>query len=318
MMLNPILEKDLKTKMRGWRMPVLLSLYLAFLGFVLYLFFLGNDLIYNRYGYSTFNPRTAVDTYNVIAVFQFSLLALIVPALTATAISGERERQTLDLMLCSGISTLSIVMGKLLVSIANIMLLVVASLPILGVVFLFGGIGIGEVLLLLLYYIITALMAASLGIFLSTLFRRNVTAIIASYICFAALAIGPVIALFIWGAFFLSRQGANAELTYAILAKILFPSPGFGFISFLAGGRNDMVGLGALFQEINRLAERETSLLRYFKPWMINSIFNIVFSCILIYLSAWKLEPVKRRRKNKREGHGKGEERGRIEERGIA
>lgn len=301
MVLNPILEKDLKTKIRGWRMPVLLSLYLAFLGGVLYLFFLSNNLIYGVMGYSVFNPRIAVNAYNLIAFFQFSLLALIVPAITSTAISGERERQTLDLMLCSGISTLSIIMGKLLVSIAYIMLLVVASLPILGVVFLFGGIGLGEVLLLLLYYIITALMAASLGIFLSTLFRRNITAIIASYICFAALAIGPVIALFIWGALFYSRQNTSAELTYAILAKFLFPSPGFGFISFLTGGRSSMLGISSLFDEINILAEREPGLLRHFKPWMINSIFNIVFSCILISLSAWKLNPVKRRRRKKKQ-----------------
>ncbi|NMB97733.1 MAG: ABC transporter permease subunit [Clostridiaceae bacterium] len=295
MMLNPILEKDLKTKMRGWRTFILLSLYLIFLGGVLYLYFLSNNLMFDVYGYSTFNPRIAVNAYNVIALFQFSLLALIVPALTATAISGERERQTLDLLLCSGISTLSIVIGKLLVSIANIMLLVVASLPILGIVFLFGGIGLGEVLLMFLYYIITALMAASLGIFLSTIFRKNVTAIIASYVCFAILAIGPVITLFIWAAFF--GRNYSGEVTYGLIAKFLFPSPGFGFISFLTGGRSSMLGFGSLFNEINNFIEREPGWLRYFQPWMLNSIFNILFSCILIYLSAWKLNPIKKRRK---------------------
>ncbi|HHV97764.1 MAG TPA: ABC transporter permease subunit [Clostridiaceae bacterium] len=295
MMLNPILEKDLKTKMRSWRTFVLLSLYLAFLGGVLYLYFLSNNIMFDIYGYSTFNPRIAVNAYNVIAMFQFSLLALIVPALTSTAISGERERQTLDLLLCSGISTLSIIMGKLLVSVANIMLLVVASLPILGMVFLFGGISFWEVLLMFLYYIITAFMAASLGIFLSVTFRKNVTAIIASYICFAILAVGPVIALFIWGVFF--GRNYSGEITYGFIAKFLFPSPGFGFISFLAGGHSSMFGFGSLVNEINNFIERDPSWLRHFKPWMLNSIFNIVFSCFLIYLSAWKLNPIKKRKR---------------------
>jgi len=218
-----------------------------------------------------------------------------VPALTATAISGERERQTLDLMLCSDISTLSIILGKLVVSIANIMLLVVASLPILGMVFLFGGITFGEVMLMFLYYIITALMAASLGIFLSTLFRKNVTAIIASYICLGILAIGPVIALFIWAVFF--ERNHNGEVTYSLIAAFLFPSPGFGFISFLTGGQNSMLGIGSIFGEIENLVQQETSWLRYFKPWMINGMFNIGFSGILIYLSAWKLKPMKRKKK---------------------
>ena len=297
MMLNPIIEKDLKTKMRGWRLPVLLSLYLLFLGFVLFLFFLSNNQLFNRHGYSTFNPRIAVNAYNLIAFFQLMLLALIVPAITATAISGERERQTLDLMLCSGISTFSIILGKLVVSIINIMLLVVASLPILGVVFLFGGISIGEVLLMFIYYIITAMMAASVGIFLSTIFRKNVTAIIASYICLGILAVGPAIALLIWLMFY--ERTYSGQFTYGMLAKFMFPSPGFGFASFMTGGESSIFSIGSVFSEIHNLIERETGWIRYFKPWMMNGLFNIALSIILIFLSAWKLNPVKRRKQRK-------------------
>lgn len=295
MMLNPIIEKDLKTKMRGWRTPVLLSLYLLFLAAVLYIFFLANDQMSGRYGYSSFNPRIAVNAYNVIALFQFALLMLIVPALTATAISGERERQTLDLMLCSDISVWSVVMGKLVVSIAHIMFLVIASLPVLGMVFLFGGITFGEIMLLFLFYIMTALMTASLGIFLSTLFKRNVTAIITTYICLGLLGLGPVIALFIWGIFY---QRGNVQLTYNVIARFMFPTPVFGFVSFMTGGQSSV--LGGIFSEIQNLADRETGWLRYFKPWMINGLFNLVFSGILISLSAWKLKPVKKMKRKSR------------------
>lgn len=297
MMLNPILEKDMKTKMRGWRMPVLLSLYLLLLGLVLFLFFVANNQMFDNYGYSTFSPRIAVNAYNTIAVFQFALLMFIVPALTATAISGERERQTLDLMLCSDISTWSIIRGKLVVSIAHVMLLVFASLPVLGMVFLFGGITFGEMMLLFLFYIVTAMMVASMGIFMSTLFRKNVTSIIATYIGLGILGIGPAIAAFIWTVFY--GRYNNAELTYGMLAAFMFPSPGFGFTSFISGGRNsgfDMF-IFNMFNEIQELADRETGWIRYFKPWMINALFDVVFSGILIWFSAWKLKPVKKRRK---------------------
>lgn len=296
MMLNPILEKDLKTKMRGWRTPVLLSLYLLFLAAVLFLFFVTNNQMFNQYGYSNFNPRIAVNAYNVIAVFQFALLMLIVPALTATAISGERERQTLDLMLCSDISTWSVIMGKLVVSISHIMFLVVASLPVLGMVFLFGGITFGEIMLLFLFYVITALMVASLGIFLSTIFRKNVTAIITSYICLGVLGLGPVIAVYIWAMFF--ERNYNGQPTYSMIAAFMFPSPVFGFTSFMTSGQNSV--FGSIFSEIQNLVDRDIGWLRYFKPWMINGLFNIIFSGILICLSAWNLKPVKRRRKVKK------------------
>ncbi len=296
-MLNPIIEKDLKTKMRGWRTPILLSLYLLFLALVLMMFFVSNNQSYTRYGYSTFNPRIAVNAYSIIAVFQFALLMLIVPALTSTAISGERERQTLDLMLCSDISTWSVIMGKLVVSIAHIMFLVVASLPILGMVFLFGGITLGEILLMFLFYVITALMVASLGIFLSTLFKKNVTAIISGYICLGLLGIGPIIAFFVWTVFY--QRSGSGQISYGTIAAFLFPSPAFGFTSFMSGGQYSI--FGGLFYEIQNLASAETGILRYLQPWMINAAFDIVFSAILICLSAWKLNPVKRIGKNKKE-----------------
>lgn len=298
MMLNPILEKDIKTKMRGWRTPILLSLYVLLLGLVLLMFFISNNQMVNNYGYSTFNPRIAVNAYNTIAVFQFGLLMFIVPALTATAISGERERQTLDLMLCSDISTWSVIAGKLVVSIAHIMLLVVASIPVLGMVFLFGGITFGEMMLMFLFYIITALMVASMGIFFSTLFRKNVTSIIATYIGLGILGIGPVIAVIIWGMFY--GRYNSVEPTYGMLAAFMFPSPAFGFTSFISGGRGSMSGVISGFGEIQRLADREPGWIRYVKPWMINALFNLVLSGILIWFSAWKLKPVKRRGKRKR------------------
>jgi len=296
MMLNPIIEKDIKTKMRGWRTPALLSVYLLFLTGVLYLFFLVNDMVFGRYGTASFTPRVAVNAYNVIAWFQFGLLMLIVPALTSTAISGERERQTLDLLLCSDISPWSIVVGKVVVSIAHIMFLVVASLPVLGMVFMFGGISFGEILLLFLFYVLTALMAASLGVFLSTVFKRNVTAIITTYICLGILAVGPLIALFIWALFYESRS--SAPLTYSMISAILFPSPFFGFTSFMTGGRAS--DLGILFTDLQNLAAADTGFIRHFKPWMINGFFDIVFSGIMIWLSAIKLVPVKRVKQKRR------------------
>jgi ABC-2 type transport system permease protein len=294
MMLNPILEKDIRTKMRGWRTPVLMSVYTLLLGFVMFIFFLANNQILNNYHYSGFSPQIAVNAFNTIAIFQFGLLMFIIPTLTATAISGERERQTLDLILCSGISTWSVITGKLLVSIAHIMLLVVVSIPILGMVFLFGGIGFGELLLLFLFYAITALMVASLGVFCSTLFRKNITAIIAAYIGLGILGAGPIVAMFIWGMF--HARFNNVELTYSLLASFMFPSPGFGFVSFLSGGGGS---LPSLFNELERLADKETSWIRHLKPWMINSLFDMALSAMLIWFSAWKLNPVKKRRREK-------------------
>ena len=64
------------------------------------------------------------------------LLTLIVlvlaPASTAGAISLEREKQTLDLLITTPISSLAIVLGKLLSALSWILLLLLASIPVDG------------------------------------------------------------------------------------------------------------------------------------------------------------------------------------------
>jgi len=164
MQINPVIEKELKTKMRGWKSPALITAYLGFLGLFIFFYFLTNNQL-SRYGMEYFNPRVALNSYNTLAAVQLILILMITPAMTAGAISGERERQTLDLLLCTNLSTFSVVTGKIFVSIAHILLLITASLPIMGTVFLFGGVGIGDLLLLFAFYLTTALMLGSIGIF---------------------------------------------------------------------------------------------------------------------------------------------------------
>lgn len=57
-----------------------------------------------------------MELYEFVTSMEFILLMFIVPAVTASAISGERERQTLDLMLTTRMSAGQIVTGKLLSS----------------------------------------------------------------------------------------------------------------------------------------------------------------------------------------------------------
>ena len=73
------------------------------------------------------------------------LLTLIVlvlaPASTAGAISLEREKQTLDLLATTPISSLAIVLGKLCPRCRWVFLLLLASIPVTALVFTFGGVG---------------------------------------------------------------------------------------------------------------------------------------------------------------------------------
>jgi len=279
MKINPVIEKELKTTMRGWRAPFLISFYLGFLLLVIYLFFLANDQL-SSYGVQSFNPRVAINAFNTLALFQLLLLLFITPVLTGGAISGERERQTLDLLLCTSFPTYKVILGKIFVSIANILLLITASLPIMGIVFVFGGVGISNLLLLFVFYIITALMLGSLGIFYSTIFKKTIVAIVMTYLTIGFLSIGTYILM---GLFFLFVLQFSTPENYQIIA-FLFPNPLFGFAAIIENTSSSSSIFGSLMFDDGLTAKL---------AWMLNLGFDLLLSAFLIFISAWKLKPVK-------------------------
>jgi ABC-2 type transport system permease protein len=300
MKINPILQKDIKTKLRGWRSVILICSYVTLLIFILLIYFVGNDLIYS-YTMPSFNPRVAIGGYNLLITFQFALLYLAVPAITATSISSERERQTLDLMLVTKTPAREIIAGKILVSIAHILLLLIASMPVVGVVFFFGGIGFPDLLKLIFFYILTSLFVASSGVFFSTIFKRNIVSIITTYIFLGLMTFGPFLGFF---AYSLLNQMTFSP-TYRSIALSLFPSPVFGFLSFYFSGTShyDIFGsyyghglFSSIAYEFEVLIASETGLLRYMQPWIVNGIFSVLFSLLLILLSSAALNPVRRKK----------------------
>ena len=284
MQINPVIEKELKTKMRGWRAPALITAYLGFLFFVVFIYF----LIYQenrRYGSQVLIPEIVVSLYNTIAFIQLLLILFITPIITGGAISSERERQTLDLLLCTDFSALKIIIGKIFVSIAHIMLLVTASFPILGIVFLYGGVRIWDVILLFIFYIIIAVMTASIGVFYSTVFKKSIVSIVMTYLTLGFFIVGTAIALLIYSELILDYL---YRLNWYDIMFFLTPNPFYGFGIVIEDTLTDY-DLLALFVE--------AAIYRGGVPVITalgaNSIFNIALSICLIMLSARRLRRLK-------------------------
>ena len=297
MQINPVIDKELKTRMRGWKSPALIAVYLGFLGLIILLFFLSSNEA-SRYSANFFNPRVALDSYNTLALVQFILILFITPAMTAGAISGERERQTLDLLLCTNLSTFSIIIGKVFVSIAHVLLLVTASLPIMASVFLYGGIRITDLLLLFGFYLATALLLGSMGIFCSTLFKKSSVSMIVTYITVFGLIIGTPILMALWYAFIMHQQ--KVPTIYQAMS-FMFSNPMFGFNSIIEGTARGNYILMELFR-MGMYAVPQATGKFMLKPWMVNMAFDAVASIIFILLASWKIKPAKRawfRRKRK-------------------
>ena len=71
---------------------------------------------------------------------QTFVVLFVIPAFSCTAISEEREKKSLDLMLCTRLKAWEVVWGKFLASMAYVFVFLTSSLPLVTLSFLFGGV----------------------------------------------------------------------------------------------------------------------------------------------------------------------------------
>jgi hypothetical protein len=136
--------------------------------------------------------------FTVLLFLQILLVVFLAPAATSGAISLEREKQTLDLLTATPISTLGIVLGKLGSALAFVGVLILASVPLTAVVFVFGGVGPEDVVRGYVVLLVTALGFGSVGILLSSVTRRTQSATVLTYLVVLALTVGTGFAWFFW------------------------------------------------------------------------------------------------------------------------
>lgn len=140
--------------------------------------------------YGSMNYSTMLMIYLMIATLEIVLLLLIVPALTAGAISGERERQTLDMLLCTRLHPVDIIVGKLLSTLSTVLVLMISSLPCLSLVYIYGGVGLMDLAVLLVGMGFIAFYSGSISISYSCVMQKTTASTVVSYLTFLFLVFG--------------------------------------------------------------------------------------------------------------------------------
>lgn len=192
---NPVAVKELRGRMRGPRAFLVLTIYLVLMsGFTLLLYMLAASAR-DIYGFTS-GGQIGRTLFTGIVGIELFLVTFIVPAFTAGAISGERERQTYDLLRTTLLPARDLVTGKLVSALAYVLLLLVAAIPLQSIAFLFGGVTEAEVILATVVLIVTAVAQGALGVYLSAARSRTVAANVASYAVTLGLTIGmPLLVL---------------------------------------------------------------------------------------------------------------------------
>lgn len=197
MYLNPIVKKDVKVQARSMKICWGIFAYELILALV---FFLAMSIIQGESRYSSGNIYSAmVWLYPVLAVTQLIILGLVVPVRTASAISGEKERQTFDIMMTTCMSPFSVIMGKVMTAIVQGMFFVVASMPVMALPFIIGGMSWAYLFWFLGIALLVSLFSASIGILCSSLCKKSIGAVIMSYVFYLIFFLGTAVPLIIFG-----------------------------------------------------------------------------------------------------------------------
>ena len=179
MRMNPVYKNELKMSARSMQLPVLAVIFNSILSVVALIALYG---IRQNYINSGGNPyHSMMILYVVVLTIEVVLLCLFVPSAAGGSIAGERERQTLDILLASRMTVREIVTGKLLSCISMAVLLVVTSIPVLAVTSMYGGMQLGSLYQSAVYVGFFILFAGSIGVFCSCRFKKTTYASISAY-----------------------------------------------------------------------------------------------------------------------------------------
>jgi ABC-type transport system involved in multi-copper enzyme maturation permease subunit len=197
---NPIIVRELRTRMRGMRPYVILTLSLIVLilaGLGIYQFMLQQT----RFGMTVLSAQVGQAMFVGLALCQLLLVVFLAPAMTSGSISGEREQLTYDMLMATPLRPGRLLWGKLIAALSYLFMLIIAALPIFSVVLIFGGVEPKALLKVVVLLVATTIFAGTLGLFFSSFFRRTASATVLSYTILLLIIGGTALLGAVWGQF---------------------------------------------------------------------------------------------------------------------
>jgi ABC-type transport system involved in multi-copper enzyme maturation permease subunit len=283
-----VLVKELRGRMRGWRALAVLTVYLLVLGGFTLLFYLAATG--GRSVASGGGPAVGKVVFFGVAGLMLGLVAFLAPAFSAGTISGEREKQTFDLLLTTPLPPWTIVAGKLLGALAYLLLLVLAGLPLLSLGFLLGGVAPDEVAVAMALLLVTTLTYGAVGLCFSAHLRSTVGATVLAYAAILVPLAGIPLSALLTVGLFGSVFGNNPPAWFIHIGIFLLSLNPLTAGGLTAAWLSEGKGLGLIAQ---RFGQNELSVV---SPWLTLTIVYLLAFAALVIASIRRLRPASVRR----------------------
>ncbi|MFP4501325.1 MAG: ABC transporter permease [Candidatus Hydrogenedentota bacterium] len=173
-----------------------------------------------------------------IGLAQLATGLLLLPAVAGSAFATERDRGSYDLLRTTLISPGGMVLGKALNALGIYLLVVAATLPLLGIVFFLVGVSANALVYQALLVLTSALSCVAGGLWASARFKRTVVCITVAYVAMLTFQGLPfyIIGLFfelLSSTFFYDIPYIDLPMQFINGLADLFPGAGYGPLKLL-------------------------------------------------------------------------------------
>jgi ABC-type transport system involved in multi-copper enzyme maturation permease subunit len=183
-----VARQEFRLRIRAGRWRVLLSLWFALL--LLFTAFL-------RFALSGFTQDDVVDKgvviYGGLMLFVLGLALLVVPALAAQSVNGDRERGTLATLQVTRLSAADICLGKFAAAWGTALAFLALTLPLVVYAIAEKGVPVGRVVVVTVVLALLLGTVSAISLALSALLSRTTTSGVLAYLAVFALTVGTVI-----------------------------------------------------------------------------------------------------------------------------
>lgn len=289
---NPVILKELRSRMRGSRAFWIITVYLTFLSCIVGLIYAGLSASnFSGVGNPILPQVVGKSVFGTVVGIELLMVCFLAPALTAGAIAAERERQTFDLLRATLLPARALVLGKLVSAMTFLLLLLFVGFPIQSLAFIFGGVSVEEVLVSFLLLLVTALGFSALGLVCSSLMRTTLASTVVSYVGAILLVFGIPLFLFVAislfgtfaGGFGMNLSSAQQSLLEIALYTLIYILVVINPLATLFASELMYTELQSVFY--GTLPMSNGGLFPIVAPWITYTLVVLLFSGFLIWLS---------------------------------
>lgn len=284
---NPVIVKEVRTRMRGSRAFWMVSIHLGIIVLILGVVYLGLISSLSTSGNLELRRYLGKAIFGLVIALELITISFSAPAITAGMISSERERKTYDLLRVTLLPATNLLVGKYLSALVFVFLLVFTSLPLMGPAFMIGGISIQEILIASLILLVTAIAFCAIGIFFSSLFRRTLISTVITYGLTILLVFGipfiSLILILVFGASINTTSlGLSSETVFVLFTL------GWILVSLTPLATILATEIAYIDQHtwwLFSLSLPDNEKMTLISPWVIYVVFYLLLSCLLLWIS---------------------------------